>query len=243
MGRLSNRDKYFHFDISAYKKALGRKLSSAVVKGSELLYQELAKNITALSPKTTPVRLGDGTFTNDAERMVALLNSLAVTEVAREAHRVKRVVSAMNDGSWQDSHVGVYYEYGTGNQQVGGERFYRLETPNQFRDGRDIVTRSRYQYFDTVRKHAEAKGSAEGLMGKWYDIGGNVRTTFYKKGGVRDDEFLAKGYGEVEPEFWYAKAVENCRPKIRELIQEAVLSVHPGKFILYKDKITLGGGR
>ena len=164
------------FEAKRYLTDLKQALKSAQNEIQFLLYQRLRDRVRSLPMKDNPVKLDGGRITSDVERREALLNSMVRHQQKWSKKQYTEiltgVVSAMEE-NFTESHIGWYYEIGTGVKSDPSlySRYglsSSLGEPNPYRMasvGSEIVSRNR-------------------ANGTWRDLGGNVRTTGSRIGGV-----------------------------------------------------------
>ena len=264
MARLKNTDYPMYFDLDRYEAEMKKALMGATRDIRQLLLDTVIRNIDSITFKDNPVHMADGSMTSDAERKKALLDS-----VSKEGHARMHVdnfasyygevvinasVSAMAT-NFEDSHVGWYYEIGTGEESdpkgyakygmtasMGDVNPYRL--PHV---GAPIVSRS--------SKH-----------GYWRDLGGNLRATESRLGGIGNpdppehispDAYAAmverfrEYIGEdIKAYYWFESAVEEVSDQILNIYKKAVMSVdifdpklkifHINEKIIISDKYIVG---
>lgn len=244
MGRLKNTDYLFYFDVNKYEIELRKALKKATIQIRDLLYKAIERNINELDFKDNEVQLAGGGTTSDRERKQALLGSISKnghvrTTIADFNYNYSRVVMnaslSVMETNFKDSHVGWYYEIGTGEESdpegyakynisasMGDVNPYRLPQV-----GAPIVSRS--------KKH-----------GYWRDLGGNLRSTESNIGGIGNDfpptlsngkRMPYKQYKEllerfrdyigedIKAYYWFERAVEEVSDQILDIYKEAVLSV------------------
>lgn len=212
--------KILVFNARAYIDALAKQLKKANHAIRQDLMREMMSEIQTIDFKDNDVKMADGTVTSDAKRKSALLQSFA-TQQAEWITRtsLRSMVYAMKS-NFKDSHVGLYYEFGTGVENTTSN-YESLGDWNPFRihaTGQPIVSRSRHV------------GMTAGLLrGKsaWHDIGGNMRVTGSKRGG-QDDGGFRKYIGEdVEAYHWFSDTINTkyMKGQVKEHITTAFQSV------------------
>ncbi len=258
MARLKNTDYVMYFDLDRYEAEMKKALMDATREIRQLLYDTIIRNIEVLPFKDNPVHMADGTVTSDADRKAALLNS-----VDKEGHVRMHVdnfasyygkvvitasVSAMAS-NFEDSHVGWYYEIGTG-EESDPEGYSKYNMPPSMGDvnpyrlphvGAPIVSRNKYD-------------------GYWRDLGGNLRETTSRLGGIGNVEppvpMDANKYAELVKKFrdyigedikayyWFEEAVEEVSNEMLDIYKEAVMKVDifdpKLKIFHINKKITIG---
>ena len=264
MALLKNTDYPMYFDLDRYEAEMKKALMKATREVRQLLFDTIVRNIETLSFKDNPVQLADGRVTSDAARKKALLES-----ISKEGHAKMHIenfasyygkvvinasVSAMAT-NFEESHVGWYYEIGTGEESdprgyakhgmsasMGDVNPYRL--PHV---GAPIVTRSVYD-------------------GYWRDLGGNLRSTRSRMGGIGNpeppksihpdsyaamvDKFREYIGEDIKAYYWFESAVEEVSEQVLDIYKEAVASIdvfdpklkifHINEKIIISDKYTVG---
>lgn len=239
MARLKNTDYIFYFDLNKYEVEMRKAIRDATERVRNLLTYKLKESVQSLPFKANPVKLASGRVTSDAERAEALIESIrkeghVKTTIERFASYYGDVVfeasvSAM-ETNFKDSHIGWYYEIGTGEKSdPEGYAKYGMSAslgePNPYRlpyVGAPIVSRN-------------AK------LGYWRDLGGNLRKTGSYVGGIGNPEppngMNPEAYRELVERFrdyigedikayyWFESAVEEVSEHIINIYKNAVASV------------------
>ena len=181
--------------------------------------------------------IGGVRVTSDAKRKTAVIKSIEKEAIESILDYFKGeiigTVKAIDSGSLKESHVGIYYEWGTGvnacrpaglglseaGVSVSGtgywSKLYNAMDANRYRTGREIVTRS---------KHINYSGLGKGL---WRDMGGNIRITGSKRAGESGDKFRKYIGEDVKAYKWFENAIVVNRSNIIAIISDAVGSVNP----------------
>lgn len=264
MAKLKNTDYVMYFDPRRLEAEMRKALMKATREIRNLLIETMIRNVESLPFKDNPVKLADGTETSDADRKKALIDSIRKEGHARlyienftkykEGVVIKATVSAMST-NFKDSHIGWYYEIGTGEESdpkgyakygmsasLGDVNPYRL--PHV---GAPIVSRNK-------------------RLGTWRDLGGNVRVTGSNIGGIGNPEppypmspevyaALVEKFREyigedIKAYYWFEGAVEEVSDKILDIYKKAILSVnifdpklgifHINKKVIISDKYSVG---
>jgi hypothetical protein len=250
VGRRNRQNDLFQFDAKAYHKDLRIALTRATRKARDELLARVKAEAEKLPFKDNKVRLTDGTETSDAKRKQALINSIQATKkVARiegslarklymlpigwklEETAITAEVHAMREGDYRLTHIGNYYEYGTGEKEdvtslkkVG----IYMGDANKFRP---------------PKSGKPVKSRPEGL---WRDMGGNLRRSYGKGGVGRENKQFDKYIGEdIEAYHWFRKAYEEMEPRVIEIYREAVNSFLANfrKYFKVNKRFVLGGRR
>ena len=213
MARPKDSDKYFYFDAYRFNKDVQDAVKKATREVGQLVEATTKQSLDNIPFKSNVVPLADGTRTSDAARKADLRRSIMLRNLGwQEAHLTDSLlqlpykygaeksgfaseVTAMQSGDYKNTHVGVYYEYGTGAKEdsaamnalgisVGDENPYR--TP---RSGLPVVTRP---------------------TSEWQDTGGNVRRSKGKGGVTRaQSPLFNKSIGEdIQAYYWFRDAYQ-----------------------------------
>lgn len=244
MAKLKNTDYLFYFDVERYAAEIKKALRKATREIRELLFETIVSNIEELDFKDNEVQLAGGGITSDEERKQALLNSVKKNGHVRanidsfDGYFGEVVMSASlsaMETNFKDSHVGWYYEIGTG-EESDLEGYAKYDMPPSMGDknpyrlpyvGAPIVSRSKRE-------------------GYWRDLGGNLRSTESNIGGIGNDlppvlsngermpykqykrlvEKFREYIGEdVKAYYWFERAVEEVSDQVLDIYKEAVLDV------------------
>lgn len=215
-------DSIIFFDVDKYEHDLRMKLKEVTKEVRDQLKEELIHAIRVLPLKSNEVRLAGNYTTSDREREKDLIDSIVTDRLEfYESSFIKTAVRAMVN-NFASSHIGIYYEFGTGIYAEDVPEIRMLGDPNPYRKGRDIVTRSR-------------------KAGTWHDVGGNVRVTGSFLGGSNGGDFRKYIGEDVRAYHWFGntfnKVIENeAVPKFWKAIQE----VSPLKYLKVKKNFILG---
>lgn len=243
-GRKSNKSKYFYFDGAEYLKDVRKAIKEAMARVQDILYEEIRQSMYQLPFKTEAVPMV-GKVTSDKERSQALFDSLVKINGAgrfTESPHVSGYIpptgsykthqSRMNVGievmgkNYGDSHIGWYYELGTGvYERVIPPAGLYVGDPNRFRKrGQPIVTR----------------GFDKSTDGYWTDMGGNLRRS-KGPGGRRTRAFAKRIGADVRQHRWFEESFKTHLPEIKQIIKEAALSVKPHnkKYLHIQTKIKI----
>lgn len=217
--------QYISFDVTAFISDLKRELKKATYGIQQQILANARENLMAIPFKQNDVRLANGSITSDYDRKSAVLNSIVSKRLEWESNRIlKGAVSAL-EKDWKDSHIGLYYEHGTGENSDFYAPAYSIGDYNPFRRGtRQIVSRS---------FHING--------GVWTDAGGNERQTYSPRGGDRNEGFIKYVGDDTLAYHWFEQAFKQVTDKALALYKEAMTRVHPGKYFRLKPIILLGG--
>lgn len=216
------KEKFIVFDGKQYLTALGRELKDAVDQIRQMMYQKARDYLKNVHMRSNPVVMADGTTTTDTDRKAAVLQSLIRERIQHIVGKsIRTTVSAMKT-NFEDSHVGLYYEYGTGQKTDEEATYESLASPNwpyRYPNRQDpIVTRSRN--FD----HGFGKGI-------WMDVGGNLRKSNAPVPGLRSPKFIAYIGEDVEAEHWFSNAFRDVEKVYMDKYKEALAFIHPAKYM------------
>lgn len=201
--------KPISFRVDDYLRALKTSLRKASREIRDEIYKQAYSNASGLNLHKHPVRLVGSDETSDFLRKKALLDSISKEKLQwQENDLLKTAVTAMGS-DFQESHIGVYYEYGTGTKaEPGGEKYLLMGDKNKYRAGSRIVTRSK-------------KDSSKGY---WTDMGGNKRQSKSPKGGDPLPQY------ETEAEHWFENAFKEIQPFVLDRYREAIKRVPVAKY-------------
>lgn len=226
------KDSYLmYLNADRLEMELRKRLRKANSEVKNLLRETMLRNVSALPMKSNSVRMAGGSTTSDIERKNALINSITGDRV----YTYEKTWDTMVMGSYvdamasnfKDSHVGWYYEVGTGEESdpdlyseyglsasLGDVNPYRLPEV-----GAPIVSRSRRD-------------------GGWKDFGGNLRSTSSNIGGIGGNEppegIEPDRYEKIKAQFrrsigedieayeWYRNAVEEVREEILSIYTNSI---------------------
>jgi hypothetical protein len=227
--------KFVTFDYFGFREEIRKALQRAAIQISKGAAERAKINISRIPFKSQSL---PGIKLSDAERKRAVLNSIttnmskAVTGKVRATakRRVEATVTAL-EKDFKDSHIGLYYEHGTGTKWDGVPTpdFAKFKNPD--RHGREIVTRSKFKTYNA------------GMAGAWYDIGGNRHITWSRKEGrpIRNINVNTPAY------HWFQKAVAETEQLLKWYVIDELSKVNILKFIRFRltdgKKIVLGRQR
>jgi len=197
------------------------------------ILNDLKYKAAALPYKSNKVRMAGGMVTSDLARREAVVASIVATKLNREINDTVRVTFSALKSNFKDSHIGLYYEYGTGDKASGDYSSLKgiphtAGQYNQYRTGRTIVSRS---------KHINYAGLGKG---KWYDMGGNIRVTGSPKAGVHDAKFRDYIGEDVSAAYWFRDTMQSEAPYIRKQLSIALKSIELKDYFKMPTKIILG---
>ena len=234
--------KYISFDSKGYINTLQQEMKRAMYEVRNLIQQRAIAQARALplkkiktvyykgrKIKQNEVRLADGSTTSDASRRDALIQSIVNDEVKWQGNNILKTAVRAMANNFKESHIGWYYEYGTGSSAENlpptahAVAAAGIRAHNPYRHGSSIVTRS-----------AHVDG------GTWVDLGGNLRITRSPRGGETDEGFRKAIGQDVEAYHWFRQAYEMSKTEVFDIYKEALKRVHPGKFMKVRHRIVLG---
>lgn len=210
-----------HFYADDYLQALAKEMKQALTELRNELRKNVMENIASIPFRKRAVDLGGGRMTSDKLRAESLMESILAPPVSSmnlQANNFMTAVVTAMGSNFEESHIGVYYEYGTGDLVEPDEdsrKYYMMGDRNPYRKGRPIVTRNRKD-------------------GAWFDMGGNERLTKSGKGGKPYDEGVVRAY------HWFRNAFNDIEDKVQPKLMEAYKSVDINDYIHVKKKFTLG---
>lgn len=231
-------EKLMYLDVAAYIDALRKSFKKMVQELRNDVMEAAKWNARDIDDwKKNPVQMV-GYMTSDYQRKSAVWNSFVTTRAQEVDKTLVRATVHALARNFKESHIGLYYEYGTGREQKEGY-YDDLGDLNPFRVhsvGAAIVTRSRYI------------GLKSGMYpGKsiWKDAGGNYRVTGSRRGGDGDHNDAVrtmrtkKGYRQqnvgfrnyigpdVKPHYWFRDSLTDQQVirRIESLKNEAIKRV------------------
>lgn len=233
MGRVANENKFIYFNASGYIHALQMSLKEATKEIRDLLYDYIIDNLQKITFKDNKVRLTGGKVTSDSARKAAVLKSIRKEVIKYVKYSrdtiIISAVKALAD-NFKDSHIGIYYEYGTG-LKAEDVKLPVAGDLNRYRTGKEIVSRS---------KHIDYSGLGKGV---WRDMGGNIRVTGSPEAGRRDQGFKKYIGDDIEAYHWFRNAVRKTRQEIIRIYNRAIAKVNPLDYLNIKSSFTLGKDR
>lgn len=237
-GRKRNIDKTMYFNANAYIHDLQRGLKAATYEIADMLSNQAIKNLSKVPVKNNVVRvINGGNFesTSDAERIGAVIKSIGRERVEfLRRGLLQTAIHAIDRANFTESHVGIYYEFGTGEKaQIPPAGMLpavgELGTANKYRTGKSIVSRS---------KHIDYCGMGKGI---WKDMGGNLRKTFSQKAGERTPGFVKYVGLDVKAYSWYRNACGSMSKRLfKEIIWKHIGNIHPANYLMVQSRITVG---
>jgi len=229
VGRPSNTF-IVYLDANKFIKDLRSSVSKVTKELAIELEQKAKENVQGIPFKDNEVKLASGKVTSDAERKGAVLSSIIYEGLKWLDNEVDVATVSALKKKFSESHIGLYYEYGTGEEvDLNSPFFGSIGDWNPFRlpvAGAPIVTRSKY-----------ING------GYWRDLGGNLRVTESPRGGQADAGFREYIGEDVEAYHWFLNAYNEIKSKAIKKYAEAINSIHIDKYLRVKPQVWLGGRR
>jgi hypothetical protein len=193
------------------------------------MLKELKSSLSKVPFKNNKVRMAGGVETSDLERKSAVMDAIE-SDLQRIGKSVFNVTFSALEKNFEESHIGIYYEHGTGEEWDG--RYESVKSgykPNPHRSGRTIVSRSR---------HIDYSGNGKG---KWVDLRGNIRITGSGEAGVHNKSFVKYIGEDTKAYHWYSNVFKNNHDWIMNRLRQAIHNVELTNFLhLRKKKYILG---
>jgi hypothetical protein len=194
------------------------------------LYRGILRNLNQIEYSTKPIRIAPYTggksdaseYTSDIKRKTALIRSVIKYDPTVLLDKALIRVAAMGI-NYKDSHIGYYYEYGTGENEIPNDKKWDKGDPNPFRKTKRIVSRDK-------------------KLGPWKDAGGNVRYTPSNEGG-RSGEYFRKSITTLRPHRWMGRAIEAMYTKIPKALEIRFNKYNIFGYCLKVNPISVLGGR
>lgn len=208
------RKRLFSVNQDAYEKALRREIMEIMVTQKHLMKARAMGFIEEMNFHKREILLENGT-TSDYIRKKALINSITSERLQWELRGTKLSLKTSAMGKdFKNSHIGWYYELGTGTQYRPPRPGFKLPHPGDpnpyrpFGSGTVIVSRSKNDN-----------------GGKWKDMGGNIRRTNSRKGGKPLKGLETRSYR------WFERAHDVTVNAICEKLKEVPKKVNITHFI------------
>lgn len=237
------KQRLVYFDTAKYIRALRRELKKVNNELKHRMYRYAKRNLGSIPFKDNKVKLFGGSTTSDRDRKAAVMQSIIedhfesagdrifIAGVTELTTSIRGSVSALASGDYKDTHIGLYYEYGTGTKAS-------LDGPFHIAQAKWNVP------FRPIAAQAPIVSRSRAVNGGiWYDIGGNMRVTSSPKGGMRTPAFIAYVGEDTEAHHWFRNAYEQMRREAVDMYRRALREVNPMKFMQVSSKIVLGAGR
>ena len=208
------RKRLLSVNATAYEKALRREIMEIMYKQKALLKQRAIRNIESMNFHKREILLENGT-TSDFIRKRALVNSLTSERFQWELNGTKlSLITTAMSKDFKQSHIGWYYEFGTGSKYEPPKIGFQLPHPGDPNPYRPFGSRT-----VIVSRSKEDNG------GYWKDMGGNTRRTNSRRGGKP-----LKGL-ETPAYKWFEKAHKETVEDISKELSTVHERVNITKFI------------
>jgi len=221
---------YIIFRSDYFIRDLVKVVEKTIQRVGELIVQHSKRNLASIRFHEYPVRLagssvpvaglrkfGKGYEITDNSRKKSLIDSIIMGNIKKISNTRMHVLINTMVTNFKDSHIGIYYEYGTGQYYNGGwvnVKGYKYEH-NPLRRGSYIYTRPGQE---------------------WIDLGGNRRISLAGK-LKRLDGFAVPAY------YWFRNAVREADKSFVKIFSEEFSLLDIRKYLQIKPKIILGRGR
>lgn len=215
MVQVSHSNRWIYFDVNAFIRALERALSAVMYELRADMKAILLRRASALPfSRINAAHTAEG-HTSDAARAAAFLDSFIPNKVIDMKNGVIRMWVDTMAKNFEDSHIGLYYEYGTGHGEAADSPLPYMGDWNPIRGaqrtGATIYTRPRVKTDDEVANTT------------WVDAGGNVR--------IASSRHIAKLSGkpgwDITAERWFTKGYEDIRDTYLDKIINAIAHINP----------------
>ncbi len=217
-----------YLDVEGYMKAVRESLKDTMKVIKNDLVRRVKNRASALPFKDNEVRISGGTPTSDLKRSSALIDSIEGNLRFVERDVLELTVTAMETG-FKDSHIGLYYEHGTGDEWDGYEyETNSVASPNKYRKGSSIVSRSMFIDYAGLGR------------GRWVDVGGNLRVTSSVRAGERDRGFVDYIGEDVKAYYWFSGTFKDNKERYALMIRGAIEKVWLGNYLILKRTFVLG---
>lgn len=233
MARPLKNTKLIYFKYNEYYHDILMSVKKVLPDIKKVVLSEMKYRAKSLPYKTNPVKIVKSgstvVTTSDAQRRDAVIQSIGASRVEREVRDTLRLHFYALNKNFKESHIGIYYEYGTG--EKADEAPLKIQnlrgSINRYRTGKAIVSRS---------KHINYAGIGNG---KWYDMGGNIRITGSPKAGVNDAKFRSYIGEDIEPKYWFSGALKARQEYIKARLRKAI-SIKLDKYLVLRPTFILG---
>jgi len=222
---------YIQFNMDYFLKDLSKVVEITIKRIAEIIVNKAKQNIASIYFTYFPVKLAgeavpkaglrkttSGYGRTDASRKHALLNSIIINGLKKTSDTNMNIIIQTMANNFKDSHIGIYYEHGTGKYFGSGARDFTLVKGHKYernplRQGNDIYTRPGQE---------------------WTDLGGNKRISNAKR--------LQKLNGFSIPAYhWFSRAVKYADSQFNQIFSEEFKALHINKYLQIKPKIIIGG--
>lgn len=230
-GRRGKDEFLFYFDVKKYKADVSVALKDALFKIRNEMVSRMKAKVLMIPFRDRSIQMANGRVTSDIERKAALIESIVGHMIDGNLRDgvMKMTITAMED-NFEDSHIGFYYEYGTGTQEEQNSPYYLWGDWNPYRGtqrpGQPIVTRG---YLKRVGSYTRGIVGirAHNRIGKnvtsWTDAGGNKRVTNSVIGGM---PITTPGW-EIESYRWFRNTFDEMYDGIITSLKKALYKVNP----------------
>jgi len=236
--KMGHVDAYlFTFNVAKYKRDLGNKIKSLLVKMYlKPLHTAIYVSAAKLPWKDNPVQIltgagaGSVSFTSDRARAGAVLGNIQKSQVEATSGSAISMSVKWMASNWKDSHIGLYYEHGTGENQDGlYERMPSVSGMSSSSRNKGKMA-SRTRFVDYL---------GNGNPGTWRDMGGNLRYTGSLKAGQADAGFRNYVGEDVEAHYWFHGPSRVALKEVRGIIKLAIRSVPLTKYLKIRPKFMI----
>jgi hypothetical protein len=241
---VPNRKHCWKFKGKDFLDDLKMEFKTVLEVATTLIYERALSNLASINFKDNPVKILKSSgmaggitkqgveVTSDAKRKHAVIDALTRERVTSITNDVLTARVRSVNKNFKDSHIGIYYEHGTGTHWDG------LETKVPIVSGASSSAKRAGQIVSRSGKVDYGMGR----RGVWVDLGGNMRITGSKMAGVHDEGFMNYIGEETKAYHWFSKAFKESKSEIYALYNEAIKRVNPAKskYWIYMKNFTLG---
>ncbi len=221
-GRPSNSSKWIYFDVGKYVEDLEKALVKVMTDINDEMYKEVRASASALPFKNHKVYTVDG-VTSDAERSDKFIASIVQNRVVKLRKGIIHTSVHTMEDNFKDTHIGLYYEYGTGTKEDKDSPLPFMGDWNEYRNGGVPMAGARI----VTRPHE-----------LFTDAGGNLRVSNSVVPGM---PIKTPGW-EVQAHHWFSEAYERMRASYFNRIVAVVRDINPisEKYLKVRTEINLG---
>lgn len=245
-GIPKHKNQIMRFDYNAYLNDLRQSLKKATNEIRDLLIYEMKDRVRSLPFKANEVKLAGGKTTSDLDRRYALIDSIRAGYTEWQENNVLKAVVRAMDTDFSESHIGWYYEIGTGEKSD-------LSLYNKYGFSESLGDSNPYR----IPKVGSPIVSRDRKDGYWRDLGGNLRETSSSVGGIGNqnpptgkdgkpimdqdryrevvERFRTYIGEDIEAYRWFEKSVEAVRKDIIDIYKKAVARVPISNYIYVQD--------
>lgn len=239
MGRPTLERSFIHFKYREYISDLKKAIRKVAKEIGEEIVKEMKKKLSEIPFKDNPVKIKKGVgftdnrksgeyTTSDLSRKTSLIRSVAYKNLKWVNDNLLTMTISAMEKDFKNSHIGIYYEFGTGQYAEEAPNLQQLGTPNNYRSGKEIVSRSR---------HVDYIGQGKGV---WTDAGGNLRVTGSREAGRRTEGFIKYIGDDVKAYHWFRNSITEKKDDVFLKYKEAIRNVKFSNYLVMKNKFTLG---